>query len=233
MWRTDSTAGAHIWDSQPMSTSDLACRDEELAWLMRQQGKSWKLINGRIAQSGHPTALEGTYTGSLAYPPAQNLTAVTGGVANVAWWSAALYTPIPANSTLAPDAYRVIASGTITTAAASTLIPSANLGTAVGTGLSGTAATSTLGTTITGALWYWFGDVTIRTAGTAGTAIGSFVLKFGITAGNVNTISSNLCGGVAQTAIDFTAAQGVTLGGTPSVSTVSVTPMQVHWISLN
>jgi hypothetical protein len=234
-WRMDSTAGAAIYDTQPMSDTDLALRDEELRWIRRHERRDWKLINGRIANSGDPTALEGTYGGVLAYPPAQNLTAVTGGTANVAWWSAALYTPLPANSVLAPDCYRVIASGLITSSAASqTVIPNANLGTAIGTGL-GAGVAAALGSTITNAQWYLLGDVTLRTAGTAGTAIGQFVIKIGQVAGAATgaNVLQTLFGGTAQTAIDFTAAQGLSLGATPSAVGVSVTPTQVHWMSFN
>jgi hypothetical protein len=234
-WRLDSTAGAHVWDTQPLSDEEILGRDEELAWLRRHERQNWKLVNGRIAGQGDPTALEGTYGGVLAYPPAQNLAAVTGGTTNVAWWSAALYSPIPANSVLTPDCYRIIASGLITTSGAGqTIVPNANLGTAIGTAL-GAGVATTLGGTITAAQWYLLGDITIRTAGTGGTAIAQFVLKVGQAAGpsmGANVINS-LFGGTAQTAIDFTAAQGITLGATPSAAGVSVTPTQVHWMSFN
>jgi hypothetical protein len=54
-WRFDSTAGATIWDTEPMTRDDLALRDEELAWMIREGKRGWKLINGRIAASGEPT----------------------------------------------------------------------------------------------------------------------------------------------------------------------------------
>jgi hypothetical protein len=234
-WRVDSTAGARIWDTQPLSDEGILERDEEIRWLKRHERKDWKLVNGRLANSGDPIALEGTYGGVLAYPPAQNLTAVTGGTSNVAWWSAALYSPLPANSVLAPDCYRIIASGLITSSGAGqTITPNANLGTAIGTGL-GAGVAAALGSTITSAQWYLLGDVTLRTAGTGGTAIAQFAIKVSQTAGagtGANVLTT-LFGGTAQTAIDFTAAQGLTLGATPSATGVSVTPTQVHWMSFN
>ena len=233
-WRFDSTAGAHIWDTQPLTADELKLRDEEITWLKNHERRNWKLINGRIAGKGDPTMLEGTYGGLNAYPPAQNLTAVTGGTANVAWWTASLYTPLPANSVLSPEAYRVTASGLITTSAASqTITPSSNIGTAVGTGL-GTGAAATLGSTITNAQWYLLGDLTVRAAGTAGSVIARFMLKAGQVAGaatGANVLTSLF--GASQSSIDFTAAQGLTLGATPSAAGVSVTPEQVHWMSWN
>jgi hypothetical protein len=231
----DSTAGAHVWDTQPMTGDELAVRDEELAWLMRHERRNWRLINGRIAGKGDPVAAEGTYGALLAYPPAQSGTAVTGGTANVAWWSAAVYSPIPANSVLAPQAYRVIATGTVTSSAtAQTLTPSANVGTAVGTGL-GTGPALSLGASSaqTGMLWYLIGDLTVRTAGSAGTVYGMFEIRITNAAGASSSIIQALYGNTVQSSIDFTAATGVTLGATPSATGVSVTMTQIHFCDWN
>jgi hypothetical protein len=56
---SDSTSGETIWDTEPMSEVDLKLRDEELHWLIRNERRGWKLINGRIQGSGLPTANEG------------------------------------------------------------------------------------------------------------------------------------------------------------------------------
>lgn len=219
-------------DVRTLLPHQLACRDEELAWLIRHHRARWGLVNGRIRGEGIPTALEGTYGGLNAYPPAQDLTAVTGGAANVAWWAASLYTPIPANSTMAPEAFRIAATGRVTTTASQTITPNANLGTAIGTGLAAGAAITIA--TITNALWFCLGDITIRATGTAGVAIGAFKFTCGTAAGATNTTTTQLLGGTAtQTAIDFTAAQGLSFGATPSAAGVSVTPTQVHWMSWN
>jgi hypothetical protein len=37
-WRFDSTAGATVYDTEPMTSDDLALRDEELAWMIREGG---------------------------------------------------------------------------------------------------------------------------------------------------------------------------------------------------
>jgi hypothetical protein len=206
-WRFDSTAGANIWETQPLSDDELKLRDEEIVWLKQQGRRDWKVINGRLQRSGEPTMLEGTYGGLVAYPPAQDLTAVTGGTANVAWWTPALYTPLPANSVLSPEAYRIAATGRVTSSATTqTITPNANIGTAIGTGL-GAGAAMSLGsaTAVTNMLWFMLGDVTIRAAGSAGVAIGSFVLKITNAAGASTSIIQEIFGGAAaQTAIDFT-----------------------------
>jgi hypothetical protein len=132
-WRHED--GIPIWE--PMTLDDISSRNEEITWLKNHERRNWKLINGRIARSGAPTNMpQGPYGAAIVNPPAQNLTAVTGGTANVAWWSAALYTPFAANSVIAPEAYKLWAAGLVTSSGAGqTITPSANVGTAVGTGL--------------------------------------------------------------------------------------------------
>lgn len=238
-WRTnDSAVGCRTWDTEPMARDDILCRNEELEWIKRHQRKGWKLINGRIAQSGDPVAVQGSYGGVLAYPPAQALTAVTGGTTNVAWWTPTTYSPIPANSVMAPEGYRLEASGTITTTGAQTVIMNPAIGTAVAGVALGASATLTGPSTITGALWKLFGDLTIRTAGTAGTAYGTFLLVMGTTAGATPatptaTNPSHWLFGYTVATVDWTAAQGLLIAATPSAAGVSVTPQQVHWTSWN
>lgn len=206
--------------------------DELLGAAMRDGFTKWRMMNGQLRVEKQPTALEGIYAGLVAYPPAQSLTAITGGTSNVAWWSSSIYSPLPANSVLAPEAYRICATGTVTsTAASQTITPSLNCGTAVGTGL-GTGPAITLGSTITNALWYLMGDLTVRLPGSSGTIIGHMVLKVGTTAGASTTITHAMYGNTVQT-VDFTTALGLTVGATPSASGVSVTPTQVHWMSWN
>jgi hypothetical protein len=247
---------------EPFAQDEVDARDEELAWnikggrrwqmtngelvkrdqrdrlddigqLMQVERPNWKRIDQELQRAGEPVALEGTYGGLNAYPPAQDLAAVTGVTANTALWTTSLYSPIPANSVLTPEAFRMAATGRVTTAAASTMTPNANIGTAAGTGLAAGPAV-TLGTTITNALWFCICDITIRAPGTAGVAIGCFKMTIGTTAGSATATTTALFGGSAtQTAIDFTAAQGMTFSSAFSVTTVSVTPTQVHWMSWN
>lgn len=238
VWLKEQGRPFHISNGQLITNGSNEFRNTllEIQKLSEVERPNWKKIHNDMALAGNPTALEGTYGGLNAYPPAQDLAAVTGGTVNVVWWSPTLYTPIPANSVLAPEAFRIAVSGRITSSAVSqTLTPSANIGTAVGTGLSAGASIS-LGsaTAVTNMLWFLIGDITIRAPGTGGIAIGSFLIKITNAAGASTNIIQELYGGAAtQTAIDLTVAQGLALGGTPSAAGVSITPTQVHWMSWN
>ena len=252
-WRQDSTAGAAIWDTQPMSASDLACRDEELAWLMQDGRKQWRLINGRIARSGDPTASEGVYAGLAAYPPA----AATPTVANTttaspgnAWWTTTLYAPLLANATLAPSAYRIHASGTYqlsTTAMTMTVLPF--IGNVVEAAAPSTFQTLgpsgavTVATTAITSDWKLDGDLTIRSVGTVGTVYFKGEMRFGLAAvpyavsvGTPNSVST-LFGGTVAT-VDFTGTTAGYPGGLGVASwgttgTETIIPQYVHFISLN
>ena len=71
-WRADSTLGAYVWDTQPMSDAELACRDEEIRWLMAHERQQWGLINGRLKEKCDPQ-MYGTYAGVAALPPSTTL----------------------------------------------------------------------------------------------------------------------------------------------------------------
>jgi hypothetical protein len=241
-WRIDSTAGAHVWDTQPMSDADLACRDEELKWLMVHEARRWKVVNGRIAQKGDPVMNRGNFSGPSAYANAQALAAVTGGAANVRWWDPAIYSPIPVNSVQAPTAFRLWASGLVTSSAAGqTLTMNPAIGTAVAGQALGASAALALGSTITGAFWRLEYGLLIRTPGTSGTAVGSGEITWGTTAGATPgtptaTNPSNALFGAGNTVAtaDFqTTAQGLLIAATPSAAGVSVTPNVVVLQSLD
>ena len=100
-WRQDSSAGAYVWDTAPLSDQEILCRDEEIRWLARHEQKQgkWKLINGRLAERGDLVASRGNYGAPGAYALAQAGTAVAMvGTTNIAWWNPTSYSPIPANS---------------------------------------------------------------------------------------------------------------------------------------
>lgn len=248
-WRRDSSSGLSIPDTEPMSRSDLLCRDEELDWLMAHQRRDWKLINGRIARSGDPVALQGTYTGVGAYPPAAALTAVTGAATILSWWTTSIYTPIPANGVLFPSGWRVQANGVITSSAVSQTI---TMTPAIGTGTIGAApnagsvslgATGALSlgsaTAITNMLWDLEGNITLRTGSTAGTAYGMFKMCItnvaGANATSANVLGPIIFGNTAATAIDFTGATanipGLNIAGTASAAGVTATTNQILWSS--
>lgn len=243
----------HVGSEEPMLPHHLAIRDEELAWLMKNNRRhGWGVMDGKLTEkaggrqswarlmrslhaSGVPVAMpEGTYGGLLAYPPAQNLAAVTGGTINVAWWNPAVYSPIPANAVLAPQAYRVAATGLVTSSGAGqTLTMNPAIGTAVAGQALGASTALALGSTITNAFWYMMGDITIRTSGSSGTAYGMFKYVFGTTAGATVTVSTALFGNTVATADFQSTAQGILIAATPSAAGVSVTPTQVHLMDWN
>jgi hypothetical protein len=251
-WRENSNTGFFLFETAPLSVADMKNRDEELAYLSRkgkrvgvingylsgeelsflkrQFRKDWRAHFARMAVLG-PVMTRGNYAGDPAYAPAQALAAVTGGTANVLWWTPSVYTPIPANAVQAPATWRMTAGGLVTSSSTSqTITMNSNVGTAVGTGL-GSSTALALGSTITNAFWRTAGDLTVRTSGSSGTAVGNFLIHWGTTAGASATVSNALWGGgnTVQT-LDFqSTAQGLAIGATPSAAAISVTPTYVHF----
>jgi hypothetical protein len=181
-----------------------------------------------------PTALVGGLAGieTGADVPLADLTAVTGGTVNVAWWDSRQYTPIPPLAKKGVQ-YEMDAEGTVTSSAGSqtlTLNPHIGPSNTVGTNL--TAATAqTLGTTITNAIWRLWAQITVRSigAGTLATAVGAFRFEYTILAngGAPTTTMWRSSGGAAT--FDSTVLNGLVIGATPSAAGVSVTPRQIKW----
>lgn len=196
-----------------------------------QEAQNWKAIDRNIRAAGDPTALIG-FAGVEASPPATSLTAVTGVAVETALWPAATWTPITAGYQ-APKSYSLVASGQVTTAAASTLILTPRIGTTTGGSTLGACGAQTLGTTITNATWRLHIDLTLRTAGsgTSSTAVAVSLFSFTLTAGSA--APTNVLWGHTVATYDSTVSQGLFIGATPSVSTVSLTPFQVRWVSFN
>lgn len=229
-------------DASTLLPHQLACRDEELKWLMWHDARSWRMINGQIAAAGVPVNSRGPYAGPGAIANAQALTAVTGGTTNVAWWSPAVYSPIPANSVQAPTSFRVMAAGLVTSSGASqTLTLNPAIGTAVAGQALGASSAMALGSTITGAFWRLEYDLIVRTSGTSGTAVGNGEMTLGTTAGatpgtpTATNPSNYMIGGFNTVATaDFQAtAQGLLIAATPSAAGVSVTPNGIIFQSLD
>ena len=221
-WRTnDSRAGACIWDSEVPVGQELLARDEELAWLMRDQRRDWRLINGRISRSGDPVMSEGLYGGLTALPPAVAAPSVgvtTTSTPGTALWTTTLYTPIPANAVMAPSAYTVMAGGTVqtsTTSMTSTVLP--GIGNVVEAAAPSTykslgpSGTLTLATTALTAIWLLQGTLVIQQTGTAGTAVFYGTLQFTTAAAPATQAqtATGMCGGTQATSLDFT---GTTAG---------------------
>lgn len=230
-------ASARVWD--------------DLRDAAELQRATWRRRENDIMQSGVPVNMpEGTYGGLIAYPPGATVTTTSiNGTANL--WPQAVYTPLPVNSFLTPQAYRVAVIAKITTAASP-----GNLGLdpRVGAGTWTTGGTAITGTTlgasgnvaltasITNAFYYLVGDLTIRSVGAPG-ANASIVGMFhycssqatagGLAGPAVVGTGHNLLFGGTGVSFDFTTAQGFGLGAVHTVTTITHNVEQVHFMDWN
>lgn len=244
-WRKDSTLGAYIFDTEPMSADDLRCRDEELVWLMQHERRGWSLINGRIIESGDPMATAGVYGGLGAYPmpaaiagPAMSTT--EAGILSAG--NIAIYTPMPAGVVTAPQGWRVHVSGRYTVGATpGTIVFTPRLGNANTSPSLGASAAITQ-TNLTAAFWALRGEITVNTVGAPGTnskANGTFWAQVNTAVGGA--FNSALWGtGATDASFDSTVPLGTNggglwIGGTDAGATnhATYTIQQVHWMSWN
>ena len=230
-WKRDGRSGGSVYEYDLDGPQGLLARDEELAWLMAHGRRDWKLVNGRIAASRAPTALEGTYMGLQAYPPGQTQawTLTATSAPGISLWTTALYTPILANAVLAPSFYKIWAFGTITTTTTSI---TASFMPALGQGVFnvapitnyktfGTSGVATLDASAATSLWKLDGDLLVTSVGTAGACYFMGVIQFGTVATPASaTTSEILIGGTQATSVDFTGTTsglpGFVLGGMAS-----------------
>jgi len=244
-WRTDSSSGATIWDTEPLTRSELALRDEEIEWLAQQGRHQWKLINGRLARKGDPIAAVGQYSALAANPPVnpQTSAALTTATPGTCLWTSTIWTPILANATVSGSAFHVVASGTVQTSTTSltlTLLPSIGSGTVNAAPTNnqplGVSGAATLGSTLT-SIWFLHGDLTVRSVGTAGTAWFMGTFHYGNTAAPVasGATLNTILGGTVAT-VDFTGATAAVPGGMQfsgwGAATVTIVTQQVHWVSM-
>lgn len=170
----------------------------------------------------------------LADPPIANLTAVTA-TSETALWSAAQYTPIPANDFQAGKIYTVKAGGVMSFAATGTLIITPRIGLTVGAGITlgaSVVALTTPGATTAHAWWLEFTFIcrTVGAAGTNSTGIGTGCFHTGIpSAGSLP--GTQVFGGTSAT-FDASIASGITIGWTLSVAG-TITPQFAYIQSHN
>jgi hypothetical protein len=233
---------------EPVASMRVA-RDLDLLMSMHKQ--TWKRRQLAILDSGDPYMMpEGTYAGVLAYPPAQTVTTTSiNGTVNL--WDNGTYSPVTKNSVLGPQVYRVALPAKITTAATpanigfNPLINTTSTWTTGGTAVSGG---STLGATanialtasITNAFYLVIGDLTIRNAGTSSVIVA--LLHYTSTQGTsgglagpaaVGTGHNLMFGGTAVTVDTQTGAQTFQLGSVHTVTTITHSIEQIHFMDWN
>lgn len=233
---------------EPVASTAVLDDIEELKRLHRM---TWGQRQREIARSGHPVAMpEGTYGGLIAYPNAQTITTTSiNGTANL--WSNLIYTPIPLNSVLAPQVYRLMVAAKITTSTApgnfgiNPLINTTGTWTTGGTAVSGGSTMGASGNvaltaSITNAYYYVIGDLTIRNAGTASVIVSMFHLNStqntaaGVAGPAPATAAYNLLfGGTAVTVDTQTLGQSIQLGAVHTVATITHNVEQIHWMDWN
>ncbi len=247
-WARQAVSREEILDCAPVASTSIAA---DLADLKELHMATWKERQRRIQGSGMPVAMpEGTYAGLIAYPNAQTITTTSiNGTANL--WSNLVYTPIPQNSVVAPQIYRIMVAAKLTTSTTpgnfglNPFINSTGTWTTGGTAVSGG---STMGATgnialtasITNAFYYVVGDLTIRNAGTASVVVSMFHLNStqntsaGLAGPAAATAAySLLFGGTAVTVDTQTTAQSFQLGAVHTVATITHNVEQIHWCDWN
>jgi hypothetical protein len=157
-------------------------------------------------------------------------------------WNSGLWTAMPANGYLAPEAYRLITSwNTVTVASPASLTINPRVGvfaagasSAAGIAL-GADAAITLTASVT-TLWWVRADLTVRSIGAPGansTMVGFFhLIAKPVTAGG-GAVTQNDVFGHTVASFDASVAQGVTLGMANTVTTINYAVQQIHWASWN
>jgi hypothetical protein len=207
----------------------------------------------QIREEGFPVAMaEGTYGAMMAYPNAATITTTSiSGTVNL--WPQLIYTPIPANGIMFPQAYRLIVAAKVTTSTSPGnfgLNPTIGATGAWTTGGTAVAGGATLGASgnvaltasITNAFYYVIGDVTIRAGGAPGsntTAVGMFHLNStqntaaGVAGPSPATAAYSLLFGGTNASFDSSIASGLSLGAVHTVTTITHNVEQIHGCDWN
>lgn len=211
---------------------------EDLIARLVDEQRTWKQIDAAILAGGDPTNLLGGIAGLEQTPEVVNHPTVTGTATEQSLWpvtAAAFAKNVPGS----PKLYRILASGTSTTAAAAgtyTLRPrvgNANTSPAIGLATGNITPVNSA----TAAQWKLLGWVYVRFAGAAGVAQGSFEFNHSGTVGGGGPVSAtgNAVYGGVGTAIDFTlTTNGLWMGVVHATSTTNTwVPEFVGWGSWN
>lgn len=206
----------------------------------------WKPRMQALERLGVPMAAEGTYGALGSYPLEGELASVTNGTTEVGLLTsanAALYMPIPARAVLAPQAYRFVVAGRVTTTAtAANLTWTPRLGNANTSPSLGASAALAKTISITNAFFVMKGDITIQSVGIAGTnskAMGHFGMDLNSASGGATQHWT--WGSTAQASFDTTVAPGSSANGGQiwlgmTASAAAADPFivgAVHWMDWN
>jgi hypothetical protein len=198
------------------SEMDRTARDLHTVMAL-QRGQSKQMLR-ELERSGVALAAEGTYGALGAYPLQNELASVTATTTESGLLSAAngaIYMPIPSNSTLAPQAYRFVAAGRVTTTAtAANYTWTVRLGNANTSPSLGASVALAKTISITNAIYIWKGDVTIQQVGPPGTnakAMGHFGMDLNTAAGGATVHWT--WGSSAQASFDSTVAPNSSANG--------------------
>lgn len=210
------------------------------------QASEWGKRLRALDLKGVPVMAEGTYGALGAYPleaelPAVNTAASEVGLLTTA--NGALYMPIPARAILAPQAWRFVVSGRVTTTAtAANLTWTPRVGNANSSPSLGPSAALAKQASITNAYFIMKGDITVQRVGIPGlnsTANGHFSMHLNTASGGAATLW--LWGSAASASFDTTVAPGASANGGQiwlgmTASAAAADPFivgQIHWMDWN
>lgn len=211
-----------------------------------QRGQSKQMMR-ELALSGVATAAEGTYGALGAYPLAAELATVTptateSGLVTAA--NGALFLPIPANSILAPQAWRFVIAGRLSTdsATAANYTWTIRLGNANTSPSLGASAAIAKTVSLTNPIFMLKGDLTVQSIAAPGAtskAMGHFDAKLNSAA--AGAYIAWLWGSTAQATFDATVAPGASANGgqlwpgiTASAAAADAWAVsQIHWMDWN
>jgi hypothetical protein len=204
----------HLIERQ--SEMDRTANDLHAA-MQLQRGQSKQMLR-ELELSGVPMMAEGTYGALGSYPLQSELPSVTATTTESGLLSAAnggIYMPIPSNSTLAPQAYRFVLAGRVTTTAtAANYTWTIRLGNANTSPSLGASAAIAKTASITNAVFIEKGDITIQQVGPPGTnakAMGHFDAKLNSVANGAYIAWA--WGSSAQASFDSTVSPNASANG--------------------
>lgn len=222
---------------------------DDIADLAIYERLFWREQTAEILAAGGPVAIQSGFAGMPTVPPAAVLGTVTSINGTQALWTSSLYTPVAAQSTQGPQAYRLVVTGKSTTSTSPGSVGwdgRMGAGSTGGSAISGTslgASTNVaLTASITNSFWTVYGDITIRAIGAAGANstvigylnyIGTQATTGGLAGPAVVGAGHNLMFGGTQASVDLSVAGGFSLGVVHTVTTVTYATDQIHWAAWN